>query len=170
VANNLNDISKDNPDEIFKIMKKWKGFSENTDWIIRRGSRTLIKKSDPRVLKFFNYKSITETSPLITKSKLSVMPKKIRIGGECKISYTIDIPPGKSLHVRVEYGIYFIKKNGSTARKAFLISDKIIAGGISGTRTHRWADLSTRRHYPGNHHIVLMVNGTEVDKTTVHLL
>jgi 3-methyladenine DNA glycosylase AlkC len=172
VANNLNDISKDNPDEIIKIMKDWKGISKNTDWIIRRGSRTLIKKSDPRVLKFFNYKSITETSPLITNSDLSVIPKKIRIGEKCKIDYNIDVSPETNLHLRIEYGIYFIKKNGSAVRKTFLISDKIIAGGafISGTRTHSWANLSTRRHYPGNHQIVLIVNGTEVDKITVKLL
>ena len=43
VANNINDISKDNPNIVIDIVKRWKNHSKNRDWILKHGSRTLIK-------------------------------------------------------------------------------------------------------------------------------
>lgn len=34
VANNLNDISKDNPDAVLAVARRWKAKSPDTDWII----------------------------------------------------------------------------------------------------------------------------------------
>ena len=34
VANNLNDIAKDNPKIVIDLVKKWKGESKEVDWII----------------------------------------------------------------------------------------------------------------------------------------
>ena len=34
VANNLNDIAKDHPDLVAKLVKSWKGHRAETDWII----------------------------------------------------------------------------------------------------------------------------------------
>ncbi|OME46572.1 hypothetical protein BSK61_28005 [Paenibacillus odorifer] len=64
-----------------------------------------------------------------------------------------------------------MKAAGRTSRKSFLLSDKTVPGGtiLSGKRTHRWADLTTRRHYPGEHRIVLLVNGREVAEVTLEL-
>ena len=44
VANNLNDIAKDHPDVVVAITSVWRGISNETDWIIRHGCRTLLKK------------------------------------------------------------------------------------------------------------------------------
>jgi hypothetical protein len=71
----------------------------------------------------------------------------------------------------VAYAIDFVKANGKTSRKQFLLTDKTCAGGtvLQGTRRHRWAELSTRRHYPGLHRIVLLVNGRETAWTALDL-
>ncbi len=40
VANNLNDIAKDNPDIVIALAARWKGISRETDAIIKHGCRT----------------------------------------------------------------------------------------------------------------------------------
>jgi 3-methyladenine DNA glycosylase AlkC len=44
VANNLNDIAKDNPEVVLAIAAKWKGISKEADAIIKHGCRTLLKQ------------------------------------------------------------------------------------------------------------------------------
>lgn len=43
------------------------------------------------------------------------------------------------------------------------------AGRVERTRTHCWADLTTRKHYPGIHRISLMANGVLLAETEVLL-
>ncbi len=53
VANNLNDISKDNPDLLCDWIAKWSSgkISPERQWIIQRALRTLIKSGHPRAQK-----------------------------------------------------------------------------------------------------------------------
>ena len=55
VANNLNDISKDNPKMVVEFVKNNLNISKNLDWICKHGSRTLLKKGDKEVLDLFNF-------------------------------------------------------------------------------------------------------------------
>ena len=55
VANNLNDISKTHPDLVAKIAKDWYGKNKHTDWIVRHGCRTLLKKGNRFVLELFGF-------------------------------------------------------------------------------------------------------------------
>lgn len=170
VANNLNDISKDNPSVVLKIVSRWQGVNLNTDWILRRASRTLIRKAQPEVMKLFGYEEVTDGS-IIKSASLSAEPTALKIGNSCYLNYNISISEGKPVHIRIEYGVDFVKARGNTSRKLFLLSDKTVAGGetIKGTKGHKWKDLTTRRHYPGEHKIVLLVNGHEVACTMVKL-
>lgn len=170
VANNLNDISKDNPSILLEIINRWQGVNENTDWILRRASRTLIRKAHPEIMKLFGYEEIKENS-IIKSASLSVDSAELKIGDSCSLNYKLSIREGEPVYIRIEYGIDFVKARGSTSRKLFLISDKTVGGGetIKGTKVHRWKDLTTRHHYPGEHKIVLLVNGCEVAYTIVEL-
>ena len=58
VANNLNDIAKDNPEIVIDLAKKWKGESKEVDWIINHGCRTLLKQGIPEVMELFGFDSI----------------------------------------------------------------------------------------------------------------
>lgn len=171
VANNLNDISKDNPSLVLETGRRWIGSHPDTDWIIRHGCRTLVRGANPEAMKLFGYASTTEEAPLATSASISVQPLSLRIGDSSEIQYSLDVREGESLHIRIEYGIYFIKANGKPSRKLFLLSDKTLSGGVhlTGTRSHSWANLTTRRHYPGPHKLVLLVNGVEVAETSLTL-
>jgi hypothetical protein len=63
----------------------------------------------------------------------------------------------------MEYVIYFVKANGQLSKKIFKISDINLKPGESRTfiKNHRFADLTTRKHYPGQHFITLVINGKE---------
>ncbi|WP_100486624.1 hypothetical protein [Sporolactobacillus pectinivorans] len=171
VANNLNDIAKDNPDTVLDVARRWKGENPDTDWIIRQGCRTMIRDANPGAMELFGYIGSRGEIPLTTCASISVQPAELMIGGSCELHYSLDISQGGPVHIRIEYGIYLIKANGRLSRKSFLLSDKTISGSthIAGTRTHNWSDLTTRRHYPGVHRIVLLVNGQEAADTILKL-
>nr|WP_312289469.1 DNA alkylation repair protein [Clostridium chromiireducens] len=170
VANNLNDISKDNPETIIEIIKKWKGKNSYTDWILRHGARTLIRKADPEVMRLFGYGDVQGNS-IVTSANLSVDLKTVKIGENSTFTYEVYVRNGERVHIRIEYGIDFVKARGNVSRKLFLLSDKTVLGGehITGARTHSWKNLTTRRHYEGEHKIVLLVNGCEVSNTIINL-
>ena len=170
VANNLNDISKDNPLVIIETVRRLKGLNINTDWILRHGCRTLIRKANPDVMKLFGYgESINR--PITTSAVLVVDPPNLKIGESCNLKYEFCIREGDPMHIRIEYGIYFVKSREKTSRKLFLLSDKTVPGGkcLTGTKVHKWIELTTRRHYPGEHKIVILINGSEVASTIMNL-
>ncbi|MDL4842312.1 hypothetical protein [Aquibacillus rhizosphaerae] len=171
VANNLNDIAKDNPSVVLETARRWKGVTPGTDWIIRHGCRTLIRQANPEVLTLFGYTKINNPEDLFSVTSLSLSPSHVTIGEANELEYELHIREGAHVHIRIEYGIDFIKSRGTTSRKLFLLSDREVPGGstIKKQRKLNWNDLSTRKHYPGEHKIVLLVNGVEVAEDIVEL-
>ncbi|TGE31491.1 hypothetical protein [Desulfosporosinus sp. Sb-LF] len=171
VANNLNDIAKDHPSVVLETARRWTGVYPHTDWIVRQGCRTLIRKADPEAMELFGYTKPTDIVSLTTCASLSVLPSRLVIGESCELQYELCILEGQPVRIRIEYGIDFVKARGNTSRKSFLLSDKTVSGGtrLTGTRMHSWADLTTRRHYPGEHRIALLVNGCEVAYVVLQL-
>lgn len=171
VANNLNDISKDNPSVVLDTAQKWIGVHPYTDWILQKGCRTLIRKGNSEAMKLFGYTSFTDKVLIGTGASISVRPPKLKIGESCELQYELNIPKGDPVHIRIEYGIDFVKARRGNSRKLFLLSDKMITGGthFSGIRTHNFKDLTTRRHYPGDHQITLLINGQEIARTILKI-
>jgi len=157
VANNLNDISKTHPDLVAKLAKEWYGDHEDTNWIVKHGCRTLLKKGNRDVLAIFGY----HDGDQIEISDFGESKTVLSIGEENVFSFTIATK--EATKVRLEYGIDYVKANGKRNRKIFQISEVTLKANErkSYAKKHSFADLSTRRHYPGKHSIVLIVNGVE---------
>jgi 3-methyladenine DNA glycosylase AlkC len=172
VANNLNDIAKDHPELVLRLAASWLGEDERTDWIVRHGCRTLIKKADPRIMALFGYAEADAERLLATEAELALQPSAIRIGELVALQYRIRVRDGIPVKLRIEYGVDFVKSGGKTSLKRFLLSDREYAGGalFAGERVHRFADLTTRKHYPGLHRVSLWVNGREVASTELQVL
>jgi 3-methyladenine DNA glycosylase AlkC len=179
VANNLNDISKDNPQAVLEVVKRWKGLSPRTDWIIRRGCRTFIRRGDAEAYSLFGYDLLDQGGPAESAGLLgdvcfSLCPQKLRIGERGEIRYAFTLREGPPVRLRLEYGIDFVQAGtgGRTSRKLFVLFDKALAGGlpVAGKRVHRWADLTTRKHYPGEHVVSLLANGREIARAVLLLL
>ena len=157
VANNLNDISKTHPDLVIKLAKDWYGKHEYTDWIVKHGCRTLLKKGNREVLGIFGFADADS----VTVDGFALDTASVSIGEELTFHFRIEAK--SAVTVRLEYGIDFVKANGKRNRKIFQISEISLAADQKKTyqKTHSFADLSTRNHYPGIHSITLIVNGAE---------
>ena len=108
---------------------------------------------------------------LTTHASISTRPTILTIGESCELQYKVDFRQGEATHIRIEYGSDFVKAKGQVSRKSFLLSDKTVSGGtrLTGTRVHNWSDMTTCHHYPGDHRIVLLVNGQEIAHTVLKL-
>ena len=157
VANNLNDISKTHPDLVVNIAKSWYGKDKNTDWIVKHGCRTLLKKGNSDVLGLFGF-----VDAECLKVDGFILGAASVLMGE-NLTFSFNIEAQKATKVRLEYGIDYMKANGKRNRKIFQISELTFKenGKKAYTNSHSFADVSTRKHYPGIHSITLLVNGWE---------
>ncbi len=166
VANNLNDISKDHPDLVLDICERWSGTSERTDWIVKRACRTLLKQGNPRAMLLFGFgdpKSLEIVDAGVSR-------KSVAIGGDARLSFTLRVGTKKPAKVRLEYTVWYVKANGRTSGKVFQIREATLPPGAHEfTAKLSFADLSTRKHYPGEHRITLTVNGVEKAETAIVL-
>ena len=157
VANNLNDISKTHPDLVAQIAQKWYGEAEETNWLVKHSCRTLLKRGNRDVLAIFGYHDGTAAEV----ADFALNNRSVSIGDSITFSFKLAV--AKQTKVRLEYGIDFVKANGKRNRKIFQISESTLKENEtrSYTKKHSFADLSTRKHYPGVHSITLIVNGVE---------
>jgi len=157
VANNLNDISKTHPDLVAKLAKEWYGKNEHTDWIVKHACRTLLKKGNREVLAIFGF----HDADSVGADSFAIDAQAVAIGGSFNFSFSIST--NEATKVRLEYAVDFVKANGKRNRKIFQISEIALKANENKpyTKNHSFANLSTRKHYPGTHSITLIVNGTE---------
>ena len=158
VANNLNDISKDNPDIVLDLCEKWHGSSPRTDWIVKHGCRTLLKSGNVRAMLLFGF---ADPSKLLVEN-FRVYKNSIAIGDDQNLSFKLKVNEQEPCNIRLEYAVGYVKSSGKTSKKIFQISEKFYAPGeYTITRKQTFADMSTRKHYAGNHFISIIVNGVE---------
>jgi len=163
VANNLNDISKDNPEIALDICEHWIGKTDNTDWIVKHACRTMLKAGNKRAMILFGYGDPSN----INVENFKFEKEKINIGDELGFSFDLNINEREKKKVRLEYGVYFMKANGKLSKKVFKITENSYKPGKHSFRKkHQFADMSTRKHYPGEHQVSIIVNGVEKEKTS----
>ncbi|HBE9252051.1 TPA: DNA alkylation repair protein [Clostridioides difficile] len=165
VANNLNDISKTHPDLVISIAKDWYGKNKSTNWIVKHGCRTLLKKGNRDVLALFGYDDTTS----INIQDFTLETTSISIGED--LTFSFNILAKKATKTRLEYGIDYMKSNGKRNRKIFKISEVSLKENEkkSYMKKHSFADVSVRRHYPGIHSITIIINGVEKGKLDFEL-
>lgn len=156
VANNLNDISKDHPDLVLGIAKRWKGLSPETDRVVKHGCRTLLKKGNGDALDLFG----TGENVAVKVGMLELSSSSIRIGDALGFSFKLRNEGQETARVRLEYDVVYVKARGGTSAKRFKISEADMPpGGRMIERNHWFRDLTTRKHYPGLHRLTVVVNG-----------
>ncbi|WP_131072490.1 DNA alkylation repair protein [Clostridioides difficile] len=165
VANNLNDISKTHPDLVISIAKDWYGKNKSTNWIVKHGCRTLLKKGNRDVLALFGYDDTTS----INIQDFTLETTSISIGEN--LTFSFNILAKKATKTRLEYGIDYVKSNGKRNRKIFKISEVSLKENEkkSYMKKHSFADVSVRKHYPGIHSITIIINGVEKGKLDFEL-
>ncbi len=159
VANNLNDISKDNPDTVLKLFKKWHGKSKNADWVIKHASRTLLKQGNADLMKLFGFGDAGS----IQHNHFNIQTPKVNGGGDLQFSFSVTNAGKEPQMVRLEYGMHYLRANGTHSKKVFKISERECKPGetIAITRKQSFRPITTRVYYPGKQKVSLIVNGVE---------
>ncbi|WP_293710510.1 DNA alkylation repair protein [uncultured Parabacteroides sp.] len=169
VANNLNDIAKDNPQTVIDLVKRWQGESKEVDWIIKHGSRTLLKQGNPEMMELFGFNS-TVKSVHIENFQISI--PKVKVGNSLEFSFNLLNKNNKRTKIRLEYGIYYQKANGTLTKKVHKISEKEYAENSTTqiTRKHSFRVVTTRKFHPGLHQVAVIINGNEFEKYDFELI
>jgi len=161
VANNLNDIAKDNPKFVLSIAKSWKGISKETDAIIKHGCRTLLKQGHVEILQQYGL-----SSKNIEITKLKILTPKVKIGDALEFSFTLSNNNNKEQTIRLEYSIYYKKAKGHLAKKVYKISEKIYQPHqiTNIQKKQSFKLITTRKFHAGLHQLAIIVNGSEKER------
>lgn len=167
VANNINDIAKDNPAVALKLSKSWYGKSKNTDWIIKHGLRTLLKKGNEEALKIFGFKEKVNAKV----STLLLSDERIKIGGDLKFSFDVTNKDQESSFYKIGYVVGYMKSSDKVSEKIFHVSEKDFGPGemVSFKKKLSFKDLTTRKHYPGAHYIYVVINENKFSRNEFQL-
>lgn len=168
VANNLNDISKDHPDLVLNLFSKWHGKSKETDWVLKHASRTLLKQGHTELLSLFGFEK--DSTMLLEAFKIDT--PEVKMGADLFFSFALKNNGSKPKKVRLEYGMYYRKANGTLSKKVFKISEREFGAGETYTinRKQSFKPITTRVYYPGGHKLSLIVNGVELTTGEFELL
>lgn len=158
VANNLNDISKDNPEIVVAVLEKWnEDNSPNMKWLIKHALRTLVKKGHPKALKLLGISS----NYSVTVDNFSLSKKKLNFGESQEILLELSTDKKNNQTLLIDYLIYHMKANGKLIPKVFKWTKIVINNKqpIFLTKRHPLKEISTRKYYPGRHEVHVQING-----------
>jgi len=160
VANNLNDISKDNKGIVIEIVKKWKGYNNNVDKVLKHACRTLLKQGDVEILTSFKI----DNKLNISISDFKISSSKLRIGDDLEFSFLLQNNDNKTNKIRIEYGIYYLRQNGNQSKKVFAIAEKefLPHDKLKISKKQSFRIITTRKFYAGNQKLAIIANGNEI--------
>jgi 3-methyladenine DNA glycosylase AlkC len=153
VANNLNDISKDNPDFVVERLRAWQGCGPETDALLKHACRTLLKQAEPSVMAMFGYR----LEGLAVRD-FEVSTPTVEFGDGLEFSFVVENTGTSLLKLRLEYAV-------------FKISERDLATGeiLRVERRHPIRAITTRVYYPGIHRVAAIANGVESPATDFEL-
>lgn len=154
VANNLNDISKDNPLLIKTLIPKWLKENKQREWLLKHACRTLLKKSDIDTLELFGF----HDSKHIDLHDFKI-DKTVLMGEKLNFSFKLD--SSKELgKIRIEFVLSFLRKNKIYNKKVFHLAQGIYKSNSKEfSKYYSFKPISTRSYYAGAHELSIQVNG-----------
>lgn len=168
VANNLNDIAKDNPDQVVKTLRRWSRIEdEGTQWLIRHAARTLVKQGNTGALTILGYDSNAD----ISVSKIELAAPAVKMGDDLHFSFEIRSTSKKAQNLVIDYIIHHVKANGALTPKVFKLAKKQLSAGeiVRISKKHAFRPISTRKYYSGKHVLEIQINGVKYGKAEFEL-
>lgn len=167
VANHLNDISKDHPQKMLNLVKSWDANQKSINWIIRHASRTLIKQGNNQALAIFG----ADKKPEIKIRKFKLNSRKLALGDNLNIELELHSLGKQPQQLIIDYKIHYVKASGRKSPKVFKFRKTTLNPGqaLSLLKIQAFKDLSTRKHYTGQHEIELLINGNSMKSMSFHL-
>lgn len=162
VANHLNDIAKDHPQIVTRLLKKWQTevpmeHQEKLNWITRHSLRTLIKQGHPQALQLIG----ADTQAQVRVQELQLQKVNFRMNDKIEFSFLIRSTSKKKQKLVIDYVIHHRKANQETSAKVFKLKTLILDPGqeVNLVKNHHLKPISTRKYYSGLHILEIQVNG-----------
>jgi 3-methyladenine DNA glycosylase AlkC len=158
VANNLNDIGKDNPAALIETCRRWiQDAPPERRWLVRHALRSAVKRGDPEALEILGFVPAKAASV----RDIQIAPEVVPIGDS--VTFTVELAnEGPSTErLLVDLRVYFVKANGKPSPKVFTVKEIELESRASVrlAKTISFAQHTTRTHYPGRHCVEVVVNG-----------
>jgi len=158
VANNLNDIAKDHPQQVIDCCKAWQDDDKpQRDWLIRHACRTLVKKGYAGVYGLLGY---TE-APQVRVCDLCLSPVELCMGEVLEFQFTVESTAKSKQQMVIDYAVHHVKANGKTTSKVFKLKNIQLKQGeaLCLSKKHSFRRVTTRTYYAGEHQVDILVNG-----------
>ncbi len=158
VANNMNDLSKQDPALVIRTLKQWQKAQRQQpaelDWMVRHSLRTLTKQDHIPALSLLGYPA----RPNVRIGNLKI-PRRIQAGDTLNCEFDLEAKTAQKLLVTLR--VFFLKANGKQAPKVFTVAKADFQRGQLSTLSKKlsFRPMTTRVMYPGPHRIEVVVNG-----------
>ncbi len=160
VGNNLNDITKNHPNEVIQFLQPFvQNPSKGTQKIIHLATRNLIKKGNPDVLNLLNY-----TTDIRCNAELKLDKAQVKMGEKIGLELNVCNLHPQTQNWIIDYCVYFNKANNKPNGKVFKWKKlNIVHNQIINLQTnYDFKAITTRKYYPGKHRIEVIINGKTV--------
>lgn len=158
VANNLNDIGKDNLAILCDVCRRWlTDADDNRRWLINHALRSAIKRAEPEALAVLGYDRDID----VAIDAVSISPQQARLGDQLTLQFCLTNRAAAVQSLLVDLVIYYVKANGRIGAKVFKLKTLQLDGGESVLLSKRVSlkNMSTRKHYAGRHVVHVLING-----------
>jgi len=161
VANNLNDIGKDNPQVVIEVVRRWQqGASVEVRWIIGHALRSLVKQGHPEALDLLGFGTGAE----VEVHGLTIAPARIPLGESITFAFDVISTGSAPQDLMIDYVLHLARANGKTGEKVFKLAKRTLQPGetLHLVRRQSFAPQSSRTYYAGPHAITIQINGTRL--------
>jgi 3-methyladenine DNA glycosylase AlkC len=158
VANNLNDIGKDHPDVLVEVAGRWlDGASPERKRLVAHALRSLVKKGHTSALALLG----AGADAVVALERIDITPATVTDDGKVAIAFAIRSTAEEEQRIVADLRVHYVKANGSTSPKVFKLKAADLAPGdvLACRKQLSLRDLTTRRHYAGEHVVEVLLNG-----------
>ncbi len=167
VANHLNDVAKDHPDLVVETASRWlTDTSKKREKLVRHACRTLIKQGHTGAMSLFGF-----APPEANVSPIELSTHQVGMGESLSFAVLIQSRSQQPQQLSIDYVLHMLKANGSRSLRVFKggVISLPPASEIGFARTHKFREVTTRRHYPGVHSVSLRINGVDTPRVDFSL-
>jgi len=161
VANNLNDIGRDNPSVLVAVASRWmENASTERRALVRHALRTLVKAGNRDALQILGFGGKAS----VQLASASVTPQRVGRGGKVVVEFSLRSTARRVQQLLVDLRVHYVKASGTTSAKVFKLRIVGLASGEVSTfrKSLSLRDMTTRQHYPGKHIVEAIVNGATI--------
>lgn len=165
VANNLNDIGKDNLALLCDTCSRWLEEADNSleeadnnrRWLVNHALRSAIKRAEPQALAVLGYGPDIEVDIQV----VDISPQQAVQGDSLMLTFRVNNLKSEPQPLLVDCAIDYVKANGQTRAKVFKLKTVMLEAQQSQEFSKKVSlkNMSTRKHYSGHHSVRALLNG-----------